>query len=412
MYPTSLSRPVQCLMRRRNFTTLRYCINQNCLKISKFLNVYSSNLYSKRFSSITGSANENNKFLINSIINKFSSNYYDVLEKSKVFHVEALNSLQESVKQMNLYENEIKELKFVQNDEPDSKIKELMKEEIQELGVKVSDLKEEFFSQLMENFTYQGIEEFYLEISAGVGGQEAMLFVKDLMTMYEGYCLRNGFNFEIVSFEDTPLGGVRKVCMLVKGNNSYMNLKYEGGIHRVQRVPKTEKGGRIHTSTASVVILPVPSEVNIQMSEKDLKIEFTRASGPGGQNVNKSNSAVRITHLPTGIVVDCQIGRSQEGNKKEALRKLRAKLYELETDKQISNVTFQRKLQTGTRARSEKIRTYNFVQDRVTDHRVGISIHNIEDIMAGGSSLGNLTTELMRIGKLEKIREILSIRDE
>jgi peptide chain release factor 1 len=227
------------------------------------------------------------------------------------------------------------------------------------------------------------INSIILEIRQGVGGEEAALFARDLWRMYLKYFEKNGYKVKIYEEQKTDLGGIKSLTAVVSGEDIYNKMKNEAGVHRVQRIPITEKSGRIHTSTASVAILPKFDYTPIQIKESDLEIEFFRASGPGGQNVNKVETGVRILHKPTGIVVSCQMERTQQRNKELALQLLKSKLWQLEQEKLEKNLTEERRKQIGSQERSEKIRTYNFPQNRVTDHRLNKSWYNLEDIMEG-----------------------------
>lgn len=225
-----------------------------------------------------------------------------------------------------------------------------------------------------------------MEIRGGVGGEEAMLFAADLLRMYTMYCDSHGFKMEIVNISETELGGVKEVSVLVEGEGAYSKLKYESGGHRVQRVPVTESSGRIQTSAATVAVLPEAEEVDFEINPKDLQIDTFRSSGAGGQHVNKTESAIRITHIPTGVVVECQDERSQHKNRDRAMKILRSKLYEAEQEKRSAAIAAERKSQVGSGDRSERIRTYNFPQGRVTDHRLegNTKNFNIDAVISGG----------------------------
>jgi peptide chain release factor 1 len=229
----------------------------------------------------------------------------------------------------------------------------------------------------------KNINEIIFEIRAGVGGEEAALFARDLWRMYSKFFEKNNFKVIVYDQEKTDLGGIKYITAEVRGNNIYNLMKNEAGVHRVQRVPITEKGGRIHTSAASVAVLPKIEGNQIDIKESDLEIEYYRASGPGGQNVNKVETAVRIRHKPTNIVVSCQSERTQQRNKEIALQILKSKIWELEQEKITNQLSSERKKQIGTQDRSEKIRTYNFQQNRVTDHRINKSWYNLEKILDG-----------------------------
>ena len=245
-------------------------------------------------------------------------------------------------------------------------------------------------------------KNIYMEIRGGTGGEEAALFAGDLLRMYIRYAERKGWKVEMVDSNPTGLGGYKEAVIQVYGKGAYSRLKYESGTHRVQRVPATEASGRVHTSAATVAVLPEVEEVDIKIDDKDIRIDVFRSGGAGGQNVNKLSTAIRITHMPTGIVVQCQDERSQHQNKAKAFKFLAARLYELEESKRKDEITQMRKIQVGSGDRSEKIRTYNFPQNRITDHRIGLSVFNISEVMDG--ALDELIDGLAaadRIAKLE-----------
>ena len=241
-----------------------------------------------------------------------------------------------------------------------------------------------------------------LEVRAGTGGDEAALFAADLLRMYERFAAEQGWRFELVSANASDIGGFKEAVAQITGNGVFAKLKFESGVHRVQRVPVTESGGRIHTSAATVAVLPEPDEVDVQIEDKDLKIDVYRASGAGGQHVNTTDSAVRITHLPTGTVVTCQDGRSQHKNKEKAMQVLRARLFEAQREAVQGAEAEARKAMVGSGDRSERIRTYNFPQGRVTDHRINLTLHRLPEILEG-LGLGELVDALMAEDQAQRL---------
>ncbi len=244
-----------------------------------------------------------------------------------------------------------------------------------------------------------------LEIRAGTGGEEAALFAADLFDMYRKYASQHGWRMEIMEASESDIGGFREVIAEVSGKNVFQRLKFESGVHRVQRVPETESGGRIHTSAATVAVLPEAEEVDVDIDENDLRIDVFRASGPGGQSVNTTDSAVRITHVPTGIVVSQQDEKSQHKNKAKAMKILRARLYEAELQRRADERAANRKSQVGSGDRSERIRTYNFPQSRVTDHRINLTLHKLDRILAG-EGLDEIIDQLIAEDQAAKLAEV------
>lgn len=268
------------------------------------------------------------------------------------------------------------------DEESDEELKELAKEELNEAKKRVEELENEIKILLLPKDPNDD-KDIIVEIRAGAGGDEAALFAAELFRMYTHYVESKGWKVEVVNADETGIGGMKEIEFMVKGQGAYSVLKYESGVHRVQRVPETESGGRIHTSTASVAVMPEAEEVDIQIDEKDIRIDVMRASGNGGQCVNTTDSAVRLTHIPTGIVISCQDEKSQLKNKDKALKVLRSRLYEMELAKQHDAEAEARRSQIGTGDRSEKIRTYNFPQGRVTDHRIKLTLHRLENVLNG-----------------------------
>ncbi|MBU1727089.1 MAG: peptide chain release factor 1 [Candidatus Omnitrophica bacterium] len=277
---------------------------------------------------------------------------------------------------------ELEDLEIVLGENHDKEFLDLAKRELEELVKKRNELEEKIKEALKEEDKDLG-RDIIVEIRQGTGGDEAGLFAADLYRMYSMYAAKKGWAFEPISVSTNEAGGVKEVTFSVKGKDAYKRLKFESGVHRVQRVPETEAQGRIHTSTASIVVLVEPEEVDLIIDSKDLRIDTYRSSGPGGQHMQKTDSAVRITHIPTGVVVACQDERSQLKNKTKAMKVLRAKLFDAKREAESKKMSQERKSQIGTGDRSEKIRTYNFPDHRVTDHRINFTTHKLEAILEG-----------------------------
>ncbi len=266
--------------------------------------------------------------------------------------------------------------------ESDGEMKALLLDEIEDCKEKVEALSNELKILLLPKDPNDG-KNVIVEIRAGAGGEEAALFAGSLYRMYTMYAESRGFKSEVLSLNETGLGGIKEISFSVSGEGAYSRFKFESGVHRVQRVPETESGGRIHTSTVTVAVLPEAEEVDIAIDPTELQIDTFRSSGAGGQHVNKTESAIRITHIPTGTVVECQDERSQYKNKDRAMKILRSRLLEAEREKQSAEIADERRSQVGTGDRSERIRTYNFPQGRVSDHRIGLTLYKIDAIMNG-----------------------------
>ena len=266
------------------------------------------------------------------------------------------------------------------NEEPE--IRDLAKQEIVALTHKIRSLEEQITELLLPKDP-DDARNTILEIRAGTGGEEAALFVRDLFRMYSRYADGKRWSYTVLSEQAAEKGGFKEIILSIEGKDVFSRLKFEGGVHRVQRVPKTEAQGRIHTSAATVAVLPDVEEVEVDIKQTDLRVDVFRSSGPGGQSVNTTDSAVRITHLPSGLVVTCQNEKSQLKNKNQAMKVLRARLYEIKIEEQHNATAQQRKSMVGTGDRSERIRTYNFPQGRLTDHRINLTLYQLEDIVAG-----------------------------
>ena len=297
-------------------------------------------------------------------------------------HSKAVADMQPLVDKYREYKDVAAELAATQELLNDPDMRDLAQEELAALQQRSEALLAEIKVLLVPKDPNDA-KNVILEIRAGTGGDEAALFAADLFRMYSRYAERQGWKIDVMSQSDTGVGGLKEIIAVIEGKNVYSRLKYESGVHRVQRVPATEASGRIHTSTATVAVLPEAEEVDIQINDKDLRIDTFCSSGPGGQSVNTTYSAVRITHIPTGLVVSQQDEKSQIKNKAKALKVLRSRLYEIEMQKQQDAIAKDRRSQVGTGERSEKIRTYNFKENRITDHRVGFTMHQLDQALEG-----------------------------
>jgi peptide chain release factor 1 len=280
------------------------------------------------------------------------------------------------------FAKQLEDSKALLQDEKDPEMKELAKEEISELQASLTDAEEKLKFLLIPRDPLDE-KNIIMEIRAGTGGEEAALFVSDLFRMYSRFAETKNWKFEIMNCNETELGGFKEIVFSISGKNVYENLRYESGVHRVQRVPSTEASGRIHTSAVTVAVLPEADETEIDIRQDDLRIDVMRAGGPGGQSVNTTDSAVRITHLPSGLTVHCQDEKSQIKNKAKAMRILRARIYEMEAAKAAAERSEARKSQVGSGDRSERIRTYNFPQNRLTDHRINLTLYKLDLVMQG-----------------------------
>lgn len=283
----------------------------------------------------------------------------------------------------------------------DPEMKEMAQAELAEAKEELEQLKEKLTILLLPRDPNDS-RNVILEIRGGVGGEESALFAHSLLRMYTMYAESHGWKLEIASINETELGGVKDCSAVIEGDGAWSRLKFESGVHRVQRVPETESGGRVHTSTATVAVLPEMEEVDVQINPADIEMQVYRASGAGGQHVNKTSSAVRLIHKPTGIVVACQEERSQVQNREKCMRMLASKLYEMEQEKLDSQVTGLRRSQVGTGMRNERIRTYNFPQGRVTDHRVNLTLYRIDSVMDG--DLDEIINALATADQAEKLK--------
>ena len=315
-------------------------------------------------------------------------------------HSKAIAEMQPLVDAYREYQTIVSDIASTQEMLQDPSMQELAQEELHALETRRDVLFAEI-KVLMIPKDPNDAKNVMIEIRAGTGGDEAALFASDLFRMYSRYAERQGWKLDVMSMSDSGAGGIKEVIAMIEGRNVYSRLKYESGVHRVQRVPATEASGRIHTSTATVAVLPEAEEVDIQIQDKDLRIDTFCSSGPGGQSVNTTYSAVRITHLPSGLVVSQQDEKSQIKNRAKAMKVLRARLYELEMQKQQDAIAKDRRTQVGTGERSEKIRTYNFRENRITDHRIGHTMHQLTNALDG--DIGELIDAAVTFFNSEKL---------
>jgi len=314
--------------------------------------------------------------------------------------------LEEIVRAFNEYEELMRHIvgnQEIINTSDDKELVELAESELKELYKKLAELEEKIKLLLIPKDPDDD-KNVIVEIRAGTGGEEAGLFAADLYRMYSRYAEKRNWKKELIDLNETGLGGIKEVVFSLSGDGVYGDMKYESGVHRVQRVPVTEASGRIHTSAASVVILPEVEDIEIDIDPNDLRIDVYRSGGAGGQNVNKVETAIRITHIPTGIVVQCQDERSQLKNRQKAMKVLKARLYDLKMAEQMNEIAAQRKSMVRKGDRSDKIRTYNFPQNRVTDHRIGLTLYNLDSILDG--ELDELIEKLKIADKTEKLKEV------
>lgn len=293
-----------------------------------------------------------------------------------------LEPIIETLRSLQALEQQISEAELMIKEETDEELVSLARDEIDELKIERDRIEQQSKMLLVPPDPMEG-KNIIMEIRAGTGGEEAALFAANLFRMYSHYAESKRYRIEIMSANETGIGGFKEIIFSISGKDVYGNLRWESGVHRVQRVPETESGGRIHTSAVTVAVLPEAEETDIEIRQEDLKVDVMRSGGPGGQSVNTTDSAVRMTHLPTGLVVICQDEKSQIKNKAKALRVLRSRLYEMEEEKKARERADNRKSQVGSGDRSERIRTYNFPQNRLTDHRINLTLYKLELIMTG-----------------------------
>ncbi|TKJ41905.1 peptide chain release factor 1 [candidate division LCP-89 bacterium B3_LCP] len=324
--------------------------------------------------------------------------YTELLRKHK-----AMKPVVELGRKYLALEGEIEEYHSIIQSKEDPELVEIAREELPSLIEAKEELSEELKIAMLPKDS-DAARNIIAEIRAGTGGEEAALFASDLYRMYQRYCERHGYKVEVMNTHEASAGGLKEIIFSISGNEVFGRMKYESGVHRVQRVPATEASGRIHTSAASIAVLPEVEEVEVEINPNELKIDVFRSSGPGGQSVNTTDSAVRITHLPTGAVVTCQDEKSQHKNKAKALQVLRARLYQKQREEEEAKMAAQRRAQVSTGDRSAKIRTYNFPQGRVTDHRINLTLYRLNEIMDG--DLDEIIEALVLDERNRKLQEV------
>jgi len=349
----------------------------------------------ERLSSLLKRYDELNIQIQDPLLVKDQNRYRNAMKEHS--HISEIVQLHKNIEDL---EKQAEETKLLVHEEKDHEMKELAQEELKELENKLDSNREKLKLLLVPKDPLDE-KNIIMEIRAGTGGEEAALFAADLYRMYSRFAETKGWKFEIMNSNDTELGGIKEIVFSISGNNVYENLRYESGVHRVQRVPTTESSGRIHTSAVTVAVLPEADETEIDIKQDDLRIDVMRAGGPGGQSVNTTDSAVRITHLPTGVTVHCQDEKSQIKNKAKAMRILRARIYEMEESKAAAQRAEARKSQVGSGDRSQRIRTYNFPQNRLSDHRINLTLYKLDLIMQGD------TAELFDALKLSAKEDLL-----
>ncbi|CAG9772008.1 unnamed protein product [Ceutorhynchus assimilis] len=377
-----------------------YLGNSYYLKLNRYTNTAANYQFNVQI---------NNKNL-NNYIEKLQQEYTEIIQQPNYIINQRVNELQPLINLLNERKAIVSNISSLTEllDSNDKEMMELAKQEKLELESKLQSIDDNLVEAILPNETQDSFNSIVLEIKSGVGGQEAMLFAQEIYNLYCTFIANKGWQYEIAEYLTTDLGGLRHASILIEGPQAFKYFKHEAGVHRVQRIPSTEKSGRIHTSTVSVLALPQPSEIDIQIDPKDLKIETKRSTGAGGQHVNTTDSAVRIVHLPTNIAVECQVDRSQIKNRKLALARLRAMLYQKELDQQIAAIAAKRKSQVRSNDRNEKIRTYNYNQDRITDHRLhGVHYHNLKGFMVNGVDLEKLIEQLDKQFKVDRLMELV-----